>query len=236
MSGQTNAFCSGINVLINPLWPSGTIWRHTGRSGSALAQVMACCLTESHYYVNQIQPILTYHQWVPWHSFESDVNLEEEFENHIFKITTASYRGQWVWKKSGECDSFTPPSGPEGGVKRHILQTFFGNEVFSGVRWTRATCLPPTRVRWTRVVTYGAASKSSGFCQELLTVKLQSVLCPQLVLRVRITHSTGHYRPTDPLDHITRRAELDTRSLTHWRSIKRGLTWTWPQIARQIYL
>ena len=33
------------------LWFSDAIWRH--RSGSTLAQVMACCLTEPSHYVNQ---------------------------------------------------------------------------------------------------------------------------------------------------------------------------------------
>ena len=33
------------------LWPSDAIWRH--RSGSTLAQVMACCLTAPSHYLNQ---------------------------------------------------------------------------------------------------------------------------------------------------------------------------------------
>ena len=37
--------------LINSLWPSDTIWRQ--RSGSTLAQVMACCLTTPSHYLNQ---------------------------------------------------------------------------------------------------------------------------------------------------------------------------------------
>ena len=40
--------------VINSLWPNDTIWRH--RSGSALAQVMACCLMAPSHY-------LTHRQW-----------------------------------------------------------------------------------------------------------------------------------------------------------------------------
>ena len=36
---------------INSLWPSDTIWRH--RSGSTLAQVMACCLMAPSHYLTQ---------------------------------------------------------------------------------------------------------------------------------------------------------------------------------------
>ena len=35
----------------NSLWPSDTIWRQ--RSGSTLAQVMACWLTATSHYLNQ---------------------------------------------------------------------------------------------------------------------------------------------------------------------------------------
>ena len=38
-------------MLINSLWPSDTIWQQ--RSGSTLAQVMACCLAAPSHYLNQ---------------------------------------------------------------------------------------------------------------------------------------------------------------------------------------
>ena len=37
------AICTHSVILNNSLWPDDTIWRH--KSGSTLAQVMACCLT-----------------------------------------------------------------------------------------------------------------------------------------------------------------------------------------------
>ena len=38
-------------MIINSVWSSGAIWRHG--SESALAQVMACCLTAPSHYLNQ---------------------------------------------------------------------------------------------------------------------------------------------------------------------------------------
>ena len=43
--------------LINSLRPSDTIWRH--RSGSTLAQVMACCPTATSHYLNQCWLIMS---------------------------------------------------------------------------------------------------------------------------------------------------------------------------------
>ena len=39
------------NCTFNSLWPNDAIWRQ--RSGSTLAQVMACCLTATSHYLNQ---------------------------------------------------------------------------------------------------------------------------------------------------------------------------------------
>ena len=43
--------------LINSLWPGDAIWWH--RSGSTLAQVMACCLTAPSHYLNQCWLIIS---------------------------------------------------------------------------------------------------------------------------------------------------------------------------------
>ena len=45
----------------NSLWPSDAIRRQ--RSGSPMAQVMACCLTAPSHYLNQCWLILTKVQW-----------------------------------------------------------------------------------------------------------------------------------------------------------------------------
>ena len=50
--------------VISPLWPSDAIWRY--RSGSTLAQVMACCRTAPTHYLNQCWPIISE---VQWHSY-----------------------------------------------------------------------------------------------------------------------------------------------------------------------
>ena len=42
---------------LNSLWPSDAIWRH--RSGSTLAQVMACCLKAPSHYLNQCWLIIS---------------------------------------------------------------------------------------------------------------------------------------------------------------------------------
>ena len=45
---------------VNSLWRSDAIWWQ--RSGSTLAQVMACCVTDTKPLP---EPMLTYHQWSP---------------------------------------------------------------------------------------------------------------------------------------------------------------------------
>ena len=57
-----------ITVLsFNSLRSSEAIWRH--RSGSTLAQVMACCLTASSHYLNQCWLIISK---VLWHSSQGN--------------------------------------------------------------------------------------------------------------------------------------------------------------------
>ena len=56
---------------INSLWPGDTIWRHGTRS--ALAQVMACCLTAPSHYLNQCWLIIGE---VPWHSSQGIISRQ----------------------------------------------------------------------------------------------------------------------------------------------------------------
>ena len=57
-----NTRSQGISGLgVNSLWPSDAIWRQ--RSGSAMAQVMACCLTAPSHYLNQCWLIISEAQW-----------------------------------------------------------------------------------------------------------------------------------------------------------------------------
>ena len=46
-----------LSILLNSLWPSDSIWRH--KSGSTLAQVMACCLAAPSHYMNQCWLIIS---------------------------------------------------------------------------------------------------------------------------------------------------------------------------------
>ena len=80
------------------LWTKVAIWWQ--RSGSTLAQVMACCLTVPSHYLDQSSLIISK---VLWHSSEGnltgnahDINLQNEFENYIFKIIATSPRHKWV--------------------------------------------------------------------------------------------------------------------------------------------
>ena len=91
--------------LFNSLWPNEAIWRH--RSGSTLAQVMACCLTAPSRYLNQCWLIISE---VLRHSPEGnntgnaqDIYPWYEFENYELIITAASPRGQWVDGMGGRC-------------------------------------------------------------------------------------------------------------------------------------
>ena len=56
-----------IRISFNSLGPSDAIWRH--KSGSTLAQVMACCLTAPSHYLNQCWLIISK---VLWHSSEGN--------------------------------------------------------------------------------------------------------------------------------------------------------------------
>ena len=80
------------------LWTNDAIWWQ--KSWSTLAQVMACCLTVPSHYLDQSSLIINK---VLWHSSEGnltgnahDINLQNEFENYIFKIIATSPRHKWV--------------------------------------------------------------------------------------------------------------------------------------------
>ena len=92
----TNEISTG--AIINSLWPSDAMWRQ--RSGSTLAQVMACCLSAPNHYLNQCWLIIIK---VQWHSSEpnftrdtSATNHWNKLENYLSKISFKSPRGQWV--------------------------------------------------------------------------------------------------------------------------------------------
>ena len=82
----------------NSLWPSDTISRH--KSGSTLAQVMACCLTAPSHYLNQCWLTISNVQWHPSLSnFTRDasaISHWNQLENYLPIILFKSPRGQWV--------------------------------------------------------------------------------------------------------------------------------------------
>ena len=81
---------------INSQWPSDAIWCY--RSGTTLAQVIACCLMAPSHYLNQCWLIMSK---VRWHSSKgnfardtSSINYQNHFENYFSKISPKSPRGQ----------------------------------------------------------------------------------------------------------------------------------------------
>ena len=69
---------------INSMWPNDAIW--LCRSGSTLAQVMACCLMAPSHYLNQV--------WLP-----SQDNFRENAQKNCKKFKyffCSSARGKWV--------------------------------------------------------------------------------------------------------------------------------------------
>ena len=74
------------------------IWRH--RSGSTLAQVMACCPTAPSHYLNQcwliICEVLHHSPEVSSAGNAHESNHYNAFENYLFKIKVTIPMGQWV--------------------------------------------------------------------------------------------------------------------------------------------
>ena len=85
-------------IFLNSLGLSDTIWRH--KSGSTLAQVMACCLTAPSHCLNQCWLFISEIQWYSSEcNFTRDVstiNHWNAFENYICKISFKFPRDQWV--------------------------------------------------------------------------------------------------------------------------------------------
>ena len=83
---------------VQSFWLSDNTWRY--RSGSTLAQVMACCLTAPSHYLNECWLIINRYLWhSPETSFTGgahDMKLQNEFEKNTCYITTKSLRAKDV--------------------------------------------------------------------------------------------------------------------------------------------
>ena len=102
-------YCILYDCILNSLWPSGTVWWH--RSGSTLAQVMACCLTAPSHYQNQCWLIISK---VQWHSSEGNSTIDTSPINH------SNYLGKYSPKISFKCPrSQWVNSSPPSGVYMH---------------------------------------------------------------------------------------------------------------------
>ena len=81
----------------NSLWPSDTIWRQ--RSGSTLAQVMACCLTASSHYLNQCWLMISKVLWQPPEGYFKGYSIQKLIAlvwKLLIKNQIKSPRPQWV--------------------------------------------------------------------------------------------------------------------------------------------
>ena len=91
-----------ISIKVNSLWPSDTIWWH--RSGSTLAQVLACCLTAPSHYLNQCWLIISK---ASWHSSVLSQDVKISVSKTRWKIaflkSTRSPRDQWVKYHKTHC-------------------------------------------------------------------------------------------------------------------------------------
>ena len=98
LDAQTKSFPMK-NIWVNSLRPSDAIWRH--RSGSTLAQLLACCLTAPSHYLNQCWLIISK---VLWHSSAGDfirdtsatIHYKFSLKFSFLKFKFKSPRGQWV--------------------------------------------------------------------------------------------------------------------------------------------
>ena len=79
---------------VNSLWPSDAMWQQ--RTGSTLAQVMACCLTAPSHYLNQCSFTIFK---VNWYSFEYNFTGDTPAINHwiSWKITFLKF----LWNLPG---------------------------------------------------------------------------------------------------------------------------------------
>ena len=77
-------------LLFNSMRPSDAIWRH--RSGSTLAQVMACCLTAPSHYLNQCWLISK----VQWHSPEGNFARDTPVKSIVY-VAAPGHAGKLVF-------------------------------------------------------------------------------------------------------------------------------------------
>ena len=115
--GKYSSFChthaqtlpQTYRVFFNSLRPSDAIWRH--RSGSSLAQVLACCLAAPSHYLNQYWLIISKSQQNSCKSIctrnTSATNHQHWLENYLSKISFKSPRGQRVTIHPVNCTCHT---------------------------------------------------------------------------------------------------------------------------------
>ena len=144
---------------VNSLWPSDAIWRH--RSGSTLAQVMACCLTAPSHYLDWCWLTISK---IQWHSSEGNFTRDNSAINIsiCWKITYLRFQSNlpganelthwdWVtylyhWIGSSlvlvMVRHIFGASWPGVGVTKPIFSVPLFSQFFTMIK-TLATCMIP---------------------------------------------------------------------------------------------
>ena len=106
---------------VNLLWPSDTIWQQ--RSGSTLAQVLACCLSAPSHYLNQCWLIISEIQWHSWLRTISQEIPQPSIARIILKIIYLKFHLNLPMANGFTCpdDRMVPHSSPS----LHELQPLF---------------------------------------------------------------------------------------------------------------
>ena len=119
-------WCSVRGPDLNSLWSSDAIWQH--RTGSTLAQVMACCLTAPRHYQNQCWLIISK---VQGHSSESNFTRDTSaiyhwslLVNYLSQISFKSPRAMSQWVDIQIKWDFRPLSSLVVGLPAEIQPTW----------------------------------------------------------------------------------------------------------------
>ena len=104
-------------LWVNSLWTNDDIWRQ--RSGSTLAQVLACCLTAPSHYLNQFWLTISK---VHWHSFEWI--LQEILQLSITKVSWTITSLNLLWNLPG-ANEFKILESPLKALQTRLLSQLY---------------------------------------------------------------------------------------------------------------
>ena len=122
-------------IFINSLGLNDAIWRQ--RSGSTLAQVMACCLTAPSHYLNQCWLFI---RKVQWYSSEDNFRSDISATNH--EVSLKIIYTKFHWNLSGANE-----------LKWVMTRCLLATSHYLHQRWTRSMIsYGTTRQQWINVL------------------------------------------------------------------------------------